>query len=46
MAFAGPLTSLLIGGLAYLLLVVGIREETSPLSAILGYLAVSNVLLF
>ncbi len=44
MAFVGPLTSLLIGGLAYLLL-LAIREETSPLAAILEYLAVSNVLL-
>src|SRR5579864_2723954 len=44
MAFVGPLTSLLIGGLAYLLLVI-IRAGTSPVAAILGYLAVSNVLL-
>lgn len=44
MAFVGPLTSLLIGALAYLLLLV-VRAGTSPLSAILGYLAVANVLL-
>lgn len=44
MAFVGPLTSLLLGGLSYLLLLV-IRGGTSPLSAILGYLAVANVLL-
>jgi Zn-dependent protease len=44
MAFVGPLTSLLLGGLAYLLLVI-IRAGTSPLAALLGYLTVSNVLL-
>lgn len=44
MAFVGPLTSLLLGGLAYLLLLV-FRDGTSPLAAILGYLAVANVLL-
>jgi Zn-dependent protease/CBS domain-containing protein len=44
MSLVGPLTSLLIGGLSYLLLLV-IRGGTSPLAAILGYLAVSNVLL-
>jgi Zn-dependent protease len=44
MAFVGPLTSLLLGGLSYLLL-LAIGGGTSPLSAILGYLAVANVLL-
>ena len=44
MAFAGPLTSLLIGGIAYLLL-LALGKNTSPLAAILGYLAVMNVLL-
>lgn len=44
MAFVGPLTSLLIGGLAYLLLFL-IKGGTSPLAAILGTLAVLNVLL-
>ncbi len=44
MAFVGPLTSLLLGGLAYLLLVAS-GGGTAPLSAILGYLAVANVLL-
>ncbi|HEV2581067.1 MAG TPA: site-2 protease family protein, partial [Ktedonobacteraceae bacterium] len=44
MSFVGPLTSLLLGGLSYLLLLV-VRGGTSPLSAILGYLAVANVLL-
>lgn len=44
MSFVGPLTSLLIGGLSYLLL-VALRGGISPLAAILGYLAVSNVLL-
>ena len=44
MAFVGPLTSLLLGGVSYLLL-LAIGRGTSPLSAILGYLAVTNVLL-
>lgn len=44
MAFVGPLTSLLLGGVSYLLL-LAIGRGTSPLSAILGYLAVANVLL-
>lgn len=44
MALVGPLTSLLIGGLAYLLLVVT-RGGTSPAAAILEYLMVSNLLL-
>ncbi len=44
MAFVGPLTSLLLGGLSYLLL-VAIRGGTSPLAAILGYLAVANIVL-
>jgi len=44
MAFVGPLTSLLLGGLSYLLL-LALRGGISPLSAILGYLAVTNVLL-
>ncbi len=44
MAFVGPLTSLLIGGVAYLLL-LALGKNTSPLAAILGYLAVMNVLL-
>jgi len=44
MAFVGPLTSLLIGGLSYLLL-LAIRGGTSELSAMLGYLAVANLLL-
>lgn len=44
MALVGPLTSLLIGGLAFLLLWV-IRRGTSPLAAIMGYLGVMNILL-
>lgn len=44
MAFVGPLTNLLLGGLAYLLL-LPLGGRTSPLAAILGYLAVANVLL-
>ncbi len=44
MAFVGPLTSLLLGGLSYLLL-LALRGGTSPLSAILGYLALTNMLL-
>jgi Zn-dependent protease/CBS domain-containing protein len=44
MAFVGPLTSLVIGGLAFLLL-LPLRTTNSPVAAILGYLAVSNILL-
>jgi Zn-dependent protease/CBS domain-containing protein len=44
MAFVGPLTSLLIGGLSYLLL-LAIRGGISELSAMLGYVAVANLLL-
>ncbi|HVU67609.1 MAG TPA: site-2 protease family protein [Ktedonobacteraceae bacterium] len=44
MAFVGPLTSLVLGGIAYLLL-LAVGKNTSPLAAILGYLAISNVLL-
>lgn len=44
MAFVGPLTSLVIGGIAYLLQ-LALGENTSPLAAILRYLAVTNVLL-
>jgi Zn-dependent protease/CBS domain-containing protein len=44
MAFVGPLTSLVIGALA-LLLLWALRGGGSPLSAILGYLGVTNILL-
>lgn len=44
MAFVGPLTSLLISGLSYLLL-LAIRGSISELSAILGYVTVANLLL-
>ena len=44
MAFVGPLVSLLIGGLCFLL-VIPLRRSQSPLEAILGYLAVTNILL-
>jgi len=44
MALVGPLTSLLISGLSFLLFWI-IRRGTSPLAAILGYLAVTNLLL-
>src|SRR5437773_892797 len=44
MAVVGPLTSLLIGGLAYLLFLL-LGQNTSPLAAILAYLAFANVLL-
>lgn len=44
MAFVGPLASLLIGGLALGLFWI-IGKSTSPLAAILGYLAVTNLLL-
>jgi Zn-dependent protease/predicted transcriptional regulator len=43
-AVVGPLTSLLIGGLAYLLL-LALGKNTTPLAAILAYLAFSNILL-
>jgi Zn-dependent protease/CBS domain-containing protein len=43
-AFVGPLVSLLIGGIAYLLS-LPLRGVNSPLTAILSYLAVTNVLL-
>src|SRR5947199_6265330 len=44
MAFVGPLVSLLIGGLCFLL-VLPLRSSQSPLEAILGYLAITNILL-
>ncbi|HEU5380986.1 MAG TPA: site-2 protease family protein [Ktedonobacteraceae bacterium] len=44
MALVGPLTSLAIGGLAFLLMRV-FGGAASPLSALLGYLAVMNILL-
>jgi Zn-dependent protease len=44
MAFVGPLISLLLGGLSYLLL-LATRGEVSALSVILEYLAVTNILL-
>ncbi|HVB75869.1 MAG TPA: site-2 protease family protein [Ktedonobacteraceae bacterium] len=44
MAFVGPLTSLLIGGLSYLLF-IALQGGPSQLSAILGTLAVLNILL-
>jgi Zn-dependent protease/CBS domain-containing protein len=44
MSLVGPLTSLLIGGLSFVLLVL-IGRDTSPLAAILGYLATANILL-
>ena len=43
-AVVGPLTSLLIGGLSYLLL-LALGNNTTPVAAILGYLAYANVLL-
>ena len=43
MTFVGPLTSLLIGGVAYLLWRF-VGDGTSPLTAILGYLAFANIL--
>jgi Zn-dependent protease len=43
-AVVGPVTSLLIGGLAYLLL-LALGKNTSPLAAILAYLGLSNILL-
>lgn len=44
MSIVGPLTSLLIGGLSFLLL-LAMRGGTSPLAAILGYLGLANILL-
>ncbi len=44
MAIVGPLTSLLIGGLAYLL-VFALGNNATPVAAILGYLAIANILL-
>jgi CBS domain-containing protein len=44
LAFVGPLVSLLIGGIAFLLS-LPLRGVNSPLTAILSYLAVTNVLL-
>lgn len=44
MAFVGPLISLLIGGLSYLLWLLT-RASNSPIAAILAYLAISNVLI-
>lgn len=44
MAFVGPLTSLVIGGICYLLQ-LPLRGSNSPVAAILGYLAITNVLL-
>lgn len=44
MAFVGPLTSLVLGGLAIVFL-LPLRGSTSPLAALLGYLGVSNILL-
>ncbi len=44
MAVVGPLTSLLIAGLAYLLFLL-FGQSASPLAAILGYLALANLLL-
>lgn len=43
-AVVGPLTSLLIGGLSYLLL-LALGRNTTPLAAILAYLAYANILL-
>jgi len=43
-AVVGPLTSLLIGGLAYLLFIL-LGQSTSPLGAVLAYLAFANILL-
>ncbi len=44
MAVVGPLTSLLIGGICFLLL-LPLRGTRSPLEGILFYLAVTNILL-
>lgn len=44
MAVVGPLTSLLLGGLSWLLFLL-VGDRAAPLSAILGYLALANVFL-
>jgi CBS domain-containing protein len=44
MSLVGPLTSLLIGGVSFVLWAL-IGRSTSPLAAILGYLATANILL-
>src|SRR6266699_4036750 len=44
MAFVGPLVSLLIGALAFVLS-LPLRGTNSPVTAILAYLAVTNILL-
>ncbi len=44
MAVVGPATNLLIAGLAYLLL-LALGKGTSPVTALLGYLALANLLL-
>ncbi len=44
MSVVGPLTSLVLGGLSFLLL-WAMRGGTSPLAAILGYLGLANILL-
>ncbi|GCF10231.1 CBS domain-containing protein [Dictyobacter arantiisoli] len=44
MAMVGPLISLALGGLSWLLLLI-MGDKASPLSAILGYLALANVFL-
>jgi Zn-dependent protease/CBS domain-containing protein len=44
MALVGPLTSLVIGGLSFLLFWLS-GEGNTPLAAILGYLAITNTLL-
>ncbi len=44
MAFVGPLTSLLLGALAYVL-ALPLRGRDSPVEAVLTYLAVTNILL-
>jgi Zn-dependent protease/CBS domain-containing protein len=44
MAVVGPITNLLIAGLAYLLL-LALGRSTSPVAALLGYLALANLLL-
>ena len=43
-AIVGPLVSILLGGLAFLLL-LPLRGSNSPVAATLGYLAITNVLL-
>lgn len=44
MAIVGPLTSLFIGGLASLVLIL-LHGGTSPLAAVVGYLGIANLLL-